>query len=207
MNIGTRRIPSQERGQQRRNVILDAAERLVATHGLGDVTTNQIALEAGVPIGSVYQFFANKEAVVHGLVERYKQSVIATMLDLPANLPDLTPTEIVNVLFARVIAIAQRRSAFLSTVLSAGEGGMLWHIATPIREAWQSGIQNLIAQRAPWLSPEQCALHAVVSFTASRSLFARALYEQKMGKTALAQHILEQARLMQVAYYEFLLKN
>ncbi len=65
-----RRLPRQERGRRRVAQILDATAELVDTVGPQAVTTNAIARAAGVPIGSVYQFFPNKEAIFHALLEQ-----------------------------------------------------------------------------------------------------------------------------------------
>jgi AcrR family transcriptional regulator len=66
-----RRMPKQKRGQQRVTQILDAAARLIAYDGYENVSTNAIAEEAHTSIGSLYQFFPNKDAVYLALAERY----------------------------------------------------------------------------------------------------------------------------------------
>lgn len=72
-----RRRPQQMRGQRRIEAILDAAERLFATAGYEATSTNQIAAEAHTPIGSLYQFFPNKEAILRALVARYREQMRA----------------------------------------------------------------------------------------------------------------------------------
>ena len=57
-----RRTPKQKRGQQRVEQILDAAARLIVAEGYENVSTNAIAKEANTSIGSLYQFFPNKDA-------------------------------------------------------------------------------------------------------------------------------------------------
>lgn len=66
-----RRTPKQKRGQQRVDQILDAAARLVVSEGYENVSTNAIAREAKTSIGSLYQFFPNKDAVYLALAQRY----------------------------------------------------------------------------------------------------------------------------------------
>lgn len=66
-----RRTPKQKRGQQRVEQILDAAARLVVGEGYEYVSTNAIAKEAKTSIGSLYQFFPNKDAVYMALAQRY----------------------------------------------------------------------------------------------------------------------------------------
>ncbi|MEO1765130.1 MAG: TetR/AcrR family transcriptional regulator, partial [Cyanobacteria bacterium J06629_18] len=66
-----RQKPVQARSQERVNRILDVAEDLFATQGYADTTTKEIAAQAQIPIGSLYQFFPNKAAIVQALFVRY----------------------------------------------------------------------------------------------------------------------------------------
>ena len=68
---GMRRQPRQARSQERVKRILDMAEELFTTKGYMATTTNAIATQAQVPIGSLYQFFPDKEAILQALAERY----------------------------------------------------------------------------------------------------------------------------------------
>jgi len=66
-----RRKPVQARSQERVQRILDVAEDLFATRRYAATTTKEIAAQAQVPIGSLYQFFPNKAAIVQALFVRY----------------------------------------------------------------------------------------------------------------------------------------
>ncbi len=72
-----RRQPQQARGQQRVDVILNAAEKVFAEVGYAAATTNAIAARAQTNIASLYQFFPNKEAILAGVVERYRDEYAA----------------------------------------------------------------------------------------------------------------------------------
>jgi len=62
--------PTQERSKQTVSSILEACARIIAREGYFAVTTDKIAVEAGVSIGSLYQFFGNKESVVSALIKQ-----------------------------------------------------------------------------------------------------------------------------------------
>ena len=66
-----RKRPRQRRAVETRDRIVDAAARIFATHGYAAGTTNRIAAEAGLSIGSLYQYFPNKDAILVALVERH----------------------------------------------------------------------------------------------------------------------------------------
>ncbi|QUY44154.1 TetR/AcrR family transcriptional regulator [Acaryochloris marina] len=68
---GMHRQPKQARSRERVNKILDVAEEMFIAEGCNAVTTNAIAAKAEVPIGSLYQFFPDKAAIVQALAARY----------------------------------------------------------------------------------------------------------------------------------------
>lgn len=59
-----RHLPKQTRSVETRNAIVEAAERLFAEQGYEGTTTHRIAREAGVSVGALYRYFADKEAVL-----------------------------------------------------------------------------------------------------------------------------------------------
>jgi AcrR family transcriptional regulator len=65
-----RRAPVQRRARATVESILDAAARVFADHGYAAGTTNRIATEAGVSVGSLYEYFPNKDSVLAALLER-----------------------------------------------------------------------------------------------------------------------------------------
>jgi len=70
-----RRRPRQDRSRDRVERILDATSTLLGGTPVDKITTAAIAEEAGVPIGSVYQYFPNKLAVLAELVRRVMEEV------------------------------------------------------------------------------------------------------------------------------------
>ncbi|WP_054569520.1 TetR/AcrR family transcriptional regulator [Frankia sp. R43] len=66
-----RKRPAQERSRRTVEAILEAAAQLLATKGYRATTTNHVAERAGVSIGSLYQYFPNKDALVAALVEEH----------------------------------------------------------------------------------------------------------------------------------------
>ncbi|MCU0653956.1 MAG: TetR/AcrR family transcriptional regulator [Polyangiaceae bacterium] len=66
------RTPSQERSRATVEAILEAAARILEREGLGrGFGTNRIAREAGVSVGSLYEYFESKDAIVKAMGERH----------------------------------------------------------------------------------------------------------------------------------------
>jgi AcrR family transcriptional regulator len=66
-----RKTPVQHRSVETRARILDAAARVFGDHGYAAGTTNRIAAEAGLSVGSLYQYFPNKDSILVELVRRH----------------------------------------------------------------------------------------------------------------------------------------
>ncbi|MFN0246720.1 MAG: TetR/AcrR family transcriptional regulator [Kofleriaceae bacterium] len=60
--------------------LIVAAQRVLEQHGVDGLTTNRIAEVAGVSIGSLYQYFPNKEAIVAALTDRYWSAIITAVM-------------------------------------------------------------------------------------------------------------------------------
>jgi len=65
-----RKTPVQQRSQQMVDALIDAAGQIIAKKGLDRFTTVEVAARAGVSVGSLYQYFANKEALLAALLDR-----------------------------------------------------------------------------------------------------------------------------------------
>src|SRR3954454_4057464 len=66
-----RRVPQQARSRALIQRVLDASEDLLAREGAEALTTTRIAAEADVAVGSLYQYFPDKSAILDALAGRY----------------------------------------------------------------------------------------------------------------------------------------
>ncbi len=77
--ISPRRRPRQERAASTVEAILIAAAEVFAKHGFARASVNVIAERAGVSIGSMYQYFPSKHALLVPLIERHSRQAIDTL--------------------------------------------------------------------------------------------------------------------------------
>lgn len=82
-----RKTPRQERSLRTVQRILDATARIFHEQGYAGATTNDIADEANLSIGSLYQYFPNKDAVLVALTKRHIESTTAGLAKLLGQLP------------------------------------------------------------------------------------------------------------------------
>ncbi len=71
--------PRQERARATVEAILEAAARILDRQGWGRFTTNAVAEVAGVSIGSLYQYFPNKLALVEAILRRHFDDVLSAL--------------------------------------------------------------------------------------------------------------------------------
>lgn len=74
-----RKNASQERSRLTVAALLDATARILVREGFDQASTNRIAEVAGVSIGSLYQYFPGKEALVAAVIERHQQEIMQTV--------------------------------------------------------------------------------------------------------------------------------
>ncbi len=94
-----RSVPRQARSQAKVARILDAAESVLLDEGFDALTSKRIAVVAGVPIGTVYQFFADKSGVVDALARRYLAEFEAVMVDLVEESSRAHWSDLVDIVF------------------------------------------------------------------------------------------------------------
>ncbi|MBL9096458.1 MAG: TetR family transcriptional regulator [Alphaproteobacteria bacterium] len=70
-----RKLPEQDRSRATVEAIVDAAARVLVKHGYDAFTTNRVAEKAGVSVGSLYQYFPNKDALLSELMRRHVEEI------------------------------------------------------------------------------------------------------------------------------------
>lgn len=122
-----RRIPRQARAAETVAAILEGAAQILEAGGLAAFTTNAVAERTGVSIGTLYQYFADKDALIQAIAERELSSTLAKIGETLRGDSEAEPEERVRgVVRAIINAFGGRlraRKAVLQAVLSRS-GGM-----------------------------------------------------------------------------------
>jgi AcrR family transcriptional regulator len=105
LQTSPRKSASQERSRSTVDALLEATTRILIKEGYDRASTNRIAEVAGVSIGSLYQYFPSKEALVAAVVDRHTQE-----------LSEVTRSALVK-MAARPIEVATRE--FVSVAIDA----------------------------------------------------------------------------------------
>lgn len=103
-----RKVPKQARSIGTVRFIVEAAARVLERGGLGGFSTNAVAERAGVSVGSLYQYFPSKEALIGALIVRETSQLIE---EAEAAKGQLTGAEALSALIRAAVAHQFRRPA------------------------------------------------------------------------------------------------
>lgn len=104
------RVPRQQRSRDRVESILEAARVLIGENGSAGLKIQDIAKQAGVTAGSMYQYFPNKAAILQSLAKQYFEQFHVLLQDTLAEKPkDLeTGIEAMHSLFDKFFEVNRK---------------------------------------------------------------------------------------------------
>jgi AcrR family transcriptional regulator len=73
--LKARKTPRQARSEATVNAIFEATIQVLITHGARQMTTTRVAERAGVSVGTMYQYFPHKQALLYAVIARYLEVV------------------------------------------------------------------------------------------------------------------------------------
>ncbi len=92
-----RKKPQQQRAKVIVDNILEATQLCIAEVGLLQVTTPKIAEKSGVSVGSIYQYFENKEQIIQELLSRKSENLGMALKQIAISQDELSLEEIIPV--------------------------------------------------------------------------------------------------------------
>ena len=177
--VSARKRPRQARSAQLVDDILEAAVRVLARGGAARFTTVRVAREAGVSVGSLYQYFPNKESVLYRLqLDEWKETgaVLAEILsDRDRPPPDRLRRAI------RAFFLSERHEADLRAALGDAPAP-----EAPERTDHRAGVIRImltfLEEALPAVSPASRALAADVVMTSVAAIGERITSERIAGE-------------------------
>ena len=193
---GLRRRPVQRRSAERYERILNVCAELLDEVGFAGLTTTAVARRAEVPIGTVYQFFADKSALVHALAARNLQTFLDRLSRRYEETPPASVEDVVDVAIDEFVDMRRTMPGF--GVLDFGAGSD-WSEADP-RDLYllDDSVENntAVARRLRLLTPflgssdageEQVELALRVTMEAADAVLQLAFRSDPNGDPALIQ--------------------
>ncbi|MDP3858664.1 MAG: TetR/AcrR family transcriptional regulator [Stagnimonas sp.] len=127
-DLRIKKQPTQGRAKATVEALLDSAAQLLASEGYAAVSTNRVAERAGVSIGSLYEYFPNKQALIAEALARALREVVGETtagLREALALPD-QPRAGIDHWMRAMVAAMEKRDALLRAALR--EVPFLWQI-------------------------------------------------------------------------------
>jgi AcrR family transcriptional regulator len=186
-----RKMPSQSRSRDTVDAILAATARVLVKEGYDRASTNKIALAAGVSIGSLYQYFPSKEALVAALIDRHNLEMLAiceTQLAALANEEPGRATRSMVRAMLRAYAVEPRlHKVLIEQVPRTGELNRICEFDAQIAAL----VRGYLEAHRDKLLPQDLDLAVFVVMSAVQAVTQRAVLErpEALGGEALVEEI------------------
>ena len=191
-----RNPPSQRRSRVRLRRVLDAADEVLAMEGPAAFTTTRIAEAAGVPVGSVYRYFPDKQAIVEALAVSYWSD----FEDLIAGVAETDERDRLDDPCAAVIDALAAGFRSKPGFLALWYGGLLTEdvrtATRPTRTAVARSVARFLGARWRSASPDELTSVARMIVLAGDGLMREAFRVDPDGSAEL----LDETKLMLDAY-------
>jgi len=155
-----KKVPQQERSRAMVEDILAAATRVLNERAPHAVSTNLVAEVAGISIGSLYQYFGSKQAIVESLLERHVHACIALANAALMDGGGSRAVDRYRTVLRELLALHEREAALHVSFAQAGFTGA--GLATAEHAAHALLLASRLAEEFPQLSDAGSRLHAQV---------------------------------------------
>lgn len=167
-----RRAPKQARSKATVEAIVEATGQVLARDGTGATATG-VAERAGVSVGSLYQYFPSKEALIEHFLSRRLEQDMAVAQRLAAKAKELAPLELLREAVAEMVGVIREDRELYATV---AEVLPLIEQTPEIRQ----GLDRIVAlgavmlgQHPSWLAGRDPELVSMVVFHSLRGALFR----------------------------------
>lgn len=117
-----RKKPQQQRAKVIVDTILEATQICIAEQGLSQITTPKISEKSGVSVGSIYQYFENKDQIILELLRRKSEKLGLALKQIAMSQDELTLRELIPISLQFGFDVMREDDGFLIEVLK------YWHV-------------------------------------------------------------------------------
>ncbi|EPG73054.1 transcriptional regulator, TetR family [Leptospira fainei serovar Hurstbridge str. BUT 6] len=195
-----RKAPSQKRAIQRVQNILDVVASLLDEVGAEAITTNLIAQKAEIPIGSLYQYFPNKHAILNAVGKRHLERVNAMFMGfLSVEVDDTGWPELIDNVIDAFANLYLTEPGFVPLWSNIKMDPELVEIDRENNRYIASSVSNLFSRIVPGMkeNPEAEIISRII-VEVTDSVLSRWLREKE--DPVLAESILRELKVMLKAY-------
>ncbi|MEP6877046.1 MAG: TetR/AcrR family transcriptional regulator [Burkholderiales bacterium] len=176
-----RKAPRQSRSQATVTAILDGTARILIEQGFAAASTNAVADRAGVSVGSLYQYFPNKEALVSALRARHGDQMMAVIRHALNKAMDATLIDALTGLIEATVE-AHRVDADLHRVLEQQLGDMdMNDLHDKYVDVMEDRIVALLARHRDEITVTDLKLAAYMLMHAAHGLIHAAVLQRPKG--------------------------
>lgn len=161
-----RKRPRQQRSERTRDQILEAAVQVFARHGYAHGTTNRIAQRADISIGSLYQYYPNKDAILMDLASRHLDAGVAATAERLETGAIASVNDALRDIIAATIDNHRQDPGFLRVLIEQAPRSR--ELMTKVAERQQESVQtmrNLLAGRPEVVVEDKDAAARLVVLT------------------------------------------
>ena len=148
--MATTRKPVQQRALATVDAIIEAGFVSLARHGMAGTTTRHIAQIAGISVGSLYEYFPNKEAIYAAMSRKLVDDIVGTIQPL---VPQLLQMEIEPAIRTMLLAVGELLMRHDGRYLHAARQGLgsLPDDRRPIQQLMQELLMGYLMHQPHYL--------------------------------------------------------
>ena len=168
----SRRVPKQARSQDRFDKIIEIAANLFLEQGFDGTTTNEIARRADISIGSLYQYFNNKESIVAALADRYVEALRKVTTNVVrTDVAELSTATAVDALLDPILEFHLSYPEFRTLWLGTEVSPELRVSMRAMDDEFLGRVEELLKARVPGIPRESAKIVVTVIEVTVKSLF------------------------------------
>jgi AcrR family transcriptional regulator len=193
---GLRRAPQQARSRARVRRLLETADQIVATEGFGALTVRRLADAADVRIGTIYQFFPDKDALVDALARRYIAMFDTMIEELVAQAERERWDDVVGTMIDAAVALYRSHPGYVAIWTGRHLSPALQQADDANNNAIASGLRRILVLQHGLADDDMLARACQVAVQTTDALLQLAFRLDPEGDPS----VLDEARRLQRLY-------